>query len=184
MQLSIVVSRIYYTLTRRWTLPIQQLVEAALLAKTPHERVLGFDVYLDAQGESTANAMMQLGDALRLVERSDPRCFARLRCDLTRFVISPAANVSAAHFPTSSTCYLSSRFVEEYPVPNVAIAIVHEATHARLDHAGIPLYPDWKARIERRCVLEEITFAQRLSETEHPGISNWISGRIQNLAAR
>jgi hypothetical protein len=98
--------------------------------------------------------------------------------------VSSASNVSAAHFPRPKTCHLSAKFVEDYSAANVAIAIVHEATHARVGQAGIPLYPDLRSRIERRCVREEIAFAQRLPRTDYPGIDVWIGNRRQSGAVR
>ena len=185
MRLPTVLSRIGHIVTKCLALPLQQRMEASWLAKTHFEEVLDFRVYV-ARTEDIASsrAVMRIHDALLLLQRTDPFRFARVRRHLTQFIVSSVRNVSAAHFPKSSTCYLSARFVDRYPVPNLAIAIVHEATHARIDHSGIPLYPDWKARIERRCVLEEIAFAKHLSEAEHPGIEKWIREREGGVATR
>lgn len=166
-------------------MPLQQRIEASWLAKAHFEEVFGFRVYVTKTDDITpSHAMMRIHDALLLLQRTDPFRFHRVRRHITKFIVSSVRNVSAAHFPKSSTCYISARFLDKYPVPNLAIAIVHEATHARIDHSGIPLYPDWKARIERRCVLEEIAFAKHLSETEHSGIEKWTRDRESGVAAR
>src|SRR5258708_16358592 len=176
-----VLRRAVFAITRIWTLPVQQRLEALLLAKMNREDVLGFEVCMEPNTGTVLLVTGRIREALLLLGRTDPRRFARIQRDLRRFVVSPVTNVSGAHFPKSWTCYLSSRLAEDFPVPNLAIVIVHEATHARIDHAGVPLYPDWRARIDLRCMLEEITFARRLSTTEHPGIAALINDRERGL---
>jgi len=52
---------------------------------------------------------------------------------------------------------LNRRSTEE-----VAVAIVHEATHARLCNSKIRTTPDNEARIEALCVAQEMDFASHL----------------------
>jgi hypothetical protein len=44
----------------------------------------------------------------------------------------------------------------------MVLAIVHEATHARLDKLGINYTEDIRERVERVCIKSEISFAKRL----------------------
>ena len=48
----------------------------------------------------------------------------------------------------------------------IAMRIVHEATHARIDQNGLRYTASRRGRIEARCVSEEIAFAQRLPNSD------------------
>jgi hypothetical protein len=50
--------------------------------------------------------------------------------------------------------------------PEVALAIVHESTHARLDRLKIPYTEDIRERVERVCIKSEIAFAKRLPDAQ------------------
>lgn len=45
---------------------------------------------------------------------------------------------------------------------NLAMVIVHEATHARIDNRGIAYYVEDRERIEAACVRQEALFARAL----------------------
>jgi hypothetical protein len=55
----------------------------------------------------------------------------------------------------------------------VASALVHEAVHARLTSFWTP--PDVEERIELRCTLEELEFAQRLPRDRFEGADRYIA---------
>jgi hypothetical protein len=47
------------------------------------------------------------------------------------------------------------------------MTLVHEGTHARLRRAGFPYSERYCRRVERRCVLSELIFAQRIGTAEN-----------------
>jgi hypothetical protein len=62
---------------------------------------------------------------------------------------------------------LDERFVADpaTSVERIASAIVHEATHARLERYGIGYDEDRRARIEAICFRRELAFAARLPDS-------------------
>jgi hypothetical protein len=61
-------------------------------------------------------------------------------------------------------CVLDERFVlaETTQPEEIAVVIVHEATHARLENLGIGYDDGQRDRIEAICVRRELAFAKRL----------------------
>ena len=59
-------------------------------------------------------------------------------------------------------CGLGADHVLCDPSASIAMTLVHEATHARLDQAGILYTAELRPRIERLCVRQKIDFCQRV----------------------
>lgn len=113
--------------------------------------------------ESDANADEVFGkveDALRLLEKYGPRFHARLRRDVKRLLFT---ETSGGNYLTGlRTCRIAIDFARRVPPLELAMMIVHEATHARLSRRGFSYADDCRERIERICVGAEIAFAQRV----------------------
>jgi hypothetical protein len=122
----------------------------------------GADVGDAAQGET---AMARVSEALSLIRRYDPRRFARIVHDGVRIVFSRHL-AHAQYWSPVNVIALNLPSVMRWTAPQTATAIVHEATHARLSRAGIAPSRAAIARIERRCVEEEISFVRRLPHTD------------------
>jgi hypothetical protein len=73
---------------------------------------------------------------------------------------------SSGYMTRSHTILLSRDEVLETDAPTLGSIIVHEATHARIDHWGIPAHRDILGRIERRCLRQQIEFLKALPGTE------------------
>jgi hypothetical protein len=116
----------------------------------------------------------KLIQALTLFERLDPRRYRRMKHDVDRILVAHFSTASGVYFPGSRSIHLSSELLRDFPPSNIALSLVHEATHARIDHAGILSAPVDLQRIERRCALEEIAFARRLPVDTYPNVGSWI----------
>jgi hypothetical protein len=103
--------------------------------------------------------------------------------DVGRIVVTYISRSNAAYMPRTRTCYLAERVVRTHSAANVAMLLVHEATHARFEQSGINQWSDLRPRFERRCVIEELSFAKRLSQGNYPGIDAWIDKRIRTSKA-
>jgi hypothetical protein len=98
--------------------------------------------------------------ALDLIETLDPRRFRLIERNMPRIYIRRGAG--AAYWSLIRTCILDLEQVRSGAIGDIALSIVHEATHARLCNRGIHPWPEWEARIETRCGKEQIAFAQRM----------------------
>jgi len=104
--------------------------------------------------------------ALALIQQYDSHRFNRIQRDVRSILLTEEPLDLACWIDALSMCQLSLPFVvapETQPV-DIAAAIVHEATHARLDRLGIVYKEPLRPRIEGICFNAEITFAQRLPE--------------------
>jgi len=64
------------------------------------------------------------------------------------------------------TCLIGVGYARRVGSLDLALMIVHEATHARLSRAGFRYLGECRERIERICVAAEIAFAQRVPGSE------------------
>lgn len=104
----------------------------------------------------------KIGEALALIQSYDPVRLARIRGHLKRIALVERGGEVYDH---GLRTYLADAGVLRRRQPaEVAMAIVHEATHARLRHCGIRTTESNQARIEALCVKEEIAFASRLPD--------------------
>lgn len=111
--------------------------------------------------------------ALGLISTYQPRRLARFRQDVRRILI--LEHLGNEFWPDLRACVLTpTRLVNETTA--VAMAIVHEGTHARLLTCGIGYPRELRARIERFCIRQEIDFATRV-----PGGSSHIETSLQQL---
>jgi hypothetical protein len=113
--------------------------------------------------------------ALDLVHGFDPRRLRRIQQDLRIILAKPGGDGYYVH---ALRMYVAdwSDVIGSTPV-QVALGIIHEATHARIADAGIPYTAERRARIEAICVKQEAAFARRL-----PGGEALARKRLENLA--
>jgi hypothetical protein len=178
-----VVGRLFYVGTRLWTLPIVRFLGRALFKGVRMRAVSTVTVATDAPDAVADGILESAAAAVRLIEQVDPRRFRRMGKDVDRVFVTEFTVAAGAHFPGSRTCCVSAASIRDLPVANVAIVIVHEATHARLDAMGIRFYPDLRVRIELRCGREEIEFARLLDGRGLGAIDAWIESRAEQLRA-
>ena len=112
--------------------------------------------------------------ALELMERYDPRRLARIRDDVR--MIGGMVGPNSKYDPDGRNILLTQSLVLKGTAAEVAMTIVHEATHARIVDRGIHYFPANRARIEAACVRQEAAFARRL-----PGGDAFAERVIANL---
>ncbi len=108
----------------------------------------------------TSGLFDQVGAALRLIMTNDPARYDRIRRDLKRVLLTLASG--GQYLPRLETCRIGIDYVRRSSPLEVAMMIVHEATHARLWRAGYRYEPADRGRIERICIRAEMTFASRI----------------------
>lgn len=109
-------------------------------------------------------ALDRVEAAVELIAACDPLRLDRLRRDMPRVLIGVPEVGDACFSPGTGLGVLNLEVVsQKVTTPaQLALLIVHEATHARLHRAGVEYVPELRARIERACVRAELAFAERL----------------------
>ena len=106
----------------------------------------------------------QLGAALDLVRSHAPLRYAYLNRDLPRILVGPSHGLGECHAAVG-ICLLKFEYVvaDATTPQELALTLVHEGTHARLDRAGVGYVgAERRARIERLCTQAELILAQRV----------------------
>lgn len=124
----------------------------------------GLKVAIDAP-EAGQDGLQRTINALRLIERYDPVRWARVRRGLERILVT--GDMPTMYLPGIRGCYVALETVTREDARVVAMAIVHEATHARVWARGFRSPKRHHARqIERLCVREELLFAKKVPKSE------------------
>jgi hypothetical protein len=110
----------------------------------------------------------RIGQAVHLIETVDRHRFARIRRDLKHILVRQGTG--AQYWLITGTCALGLADVQRRSVPTIALMIVHEATHARLNNCGVYPWLSLRARLEHRCLKEERSFALLLGDAGYSGV--------------
>jgi hypothetical protein len=102
--------------------------------------------------------------ALELLSKHDPKRYMRMQRDLDRIIVFTAAGPE--YWPELNACILNRRLVDQESAIGLAVAIVHEATHARLWQGGHRYRKDMRARVEKICTRAEVSFLRTMPGTE------------------
>jgi hypothetical protein len=106
--------------------------------------------------EARALALNTLRQALDLLKTRQPRRLARLERDVPRVILQQTS--SSGYLATPNAILLAVTELEREDAALTAATLVHEATHARIELAGIAAWPRLRSRIEQRCLREQIDF--------------------------
>jgi hypothetical protein len=113
--------------------------------------------------------LRRVEDALQLIKRHDALHYSRVINNIERIWVHLLPDACACYSRSLNACVLDERFVlrETTTLEWIACAIVHEATHVRLERWGIG-YDEEKARtrIEAICLRRELNFVAKLSHSE------------------
>jgi hypothetical protein len=120
--------------------------------------------------------------ALDLIKVWDPVRYRRLLRDIDRVLINVLLGVSAQYRKDINACELDERFVlsDGASPETIAAAIVHEATHARLEHLGFKYEESRRERLELICIRRELAFVARLPTGK--AAREWIELTQKNLS--
>jgi hypothetical protein len=147
-----------------------------LLRMSRHQRVLGIE--LSAYMLRDQYGLVFFGRvqrALELIARYEPRRLARIQRDV-RTICGMSGGPNEYH-RVGRAMVLSLPTVLASSPANLAMVIVHEATHGRIDDRGIMYLAENRARIETACVRQEAVFARCL-----PGGDDLAAASDANLA--
>ena len=120
----------------------------------------GIRVSVFAGKAEAAELFERVAQALHLIREHDSRRYERLKMDLARIFVAEGSG--AEYVPSIGACHVAINHVRRRSTPELAMTLVHEATHARLWRAGFRYQNHLRERIERLCVTEEIVFVRRL----------------------
>ncbi|HEY2851817.1 MAG TPA: hypothetical protein VGJ18_03175 [Gemmatimonadaceae bacterium] len=126
-----------------------------------HRRVLGIE--LSAYVVRDQYRLVFFGRvqrALELIGRYEPRRLDRIRRDV-RTICGMSGGPNVYHHVGRAIMLTMPTVLASSP-PELAMVIVHEATHGRIDDRGIPYLAENRSRIETACVRQETIFARRL----------------------
>lgn len=98
--------------------------------------------------------------ALRLIAATDTRCYRRIRKHVATVLF--AYGSGGQYLTRLRTCHISIEYARRVTPLELAMMIVHEATHARLWYIGCGYDDSVRERVERACVSAEIAFASRI----------------------
>ena len=109
----------------------------------------------------TDDVLARLDRSLGLLAQHVPWHFRRLRRDFSRLLVLRYP-CRGAYDPRDGTCIVELTFCvnPQHNDAEVAATILHEAMHARLHAAGLPLDFEDRARQERFCRRAEIEFGR------------------------
>lgn len=146
-----------YVRTRKW-----QFISHAVRL-----RVVGVPLYvlhLDLDPSFVPLYVAKVRRGLEYLKAYDPRRYRRLRQDVDRIVVIHQAGPHYDH--RIGAIVLRGKTFARKPIPEVALTLVHEATHARIQAWGIEYVPEIRGRIEHACIRQEIAFARRIPQGE------------------
>lgn len=134
--------------------------------------------------QQQAAAVQTVVSALALVQSHAPALYEQIRRDMTTIYLS---TVDRAHYLVDlQACVLPFQQVLGENPATIAFTLVHEATHARIAHAGIGWWPRVEGRIERACLRRERRLASCLEVAgfDVGGMMDWLQRTSVRLEAR
>lgn len=126
--------------------------------------VEGVRVSVLASKEEEAELFEKVRLALSTIRERDPRRYRCLQRDLARIFVADGSG--AEYVPTINACHLAISHIRRRSVVELAMTMIHEATHARLWRRGFRYQEHRRERIERLCVSQEVAFAALLPSSE------------------
>ena len=123
------------------------------------------------QESANVDAVSAVATGLLLIKLHDPMRYNRMARDMPVIWLSTATR---AHYMIGlGVCVMPAKQVLEDHFSRTALILVHEATHARINKAGIAYWPRLEGRMERMCLKEEARLAARLEEAGFTGVDEY-----------
>jgi len=158
----------------------QTALEHRAIRVAKRQRWREFELFDYEVLEEEQRPIAKVVEALLLIEQLDPRRYRRIAHDVPRILVARANG--ARYWFVTNTCLLDLNELERDSTGMTALAIVHEAIHARLARQGIFSWPHLRYRIERRCVAEERTLVDLLRHAGWEGtekVAAWLDSSLQ-----
>jgi hypothetical protein len=125
----------------------------------------GMEVRVFDDKEIAVEVFSKTVEALRLIAAVDPNRYRRIHKHVVRMLFT--STPGGHYLPRLRTCRLGSDYARRSATVDLAMMIVHEATHARLWDLGYRYNESARERIERICVNAEVAFASRIPGAEN-----------------
>ncbi|HZR75248.1 hypothetical protein [Bradyrhizobium sp.] len=108
--------------------------------------------------------LSRVESALRLIRDRDPLSYSRVTRYLDRIWVRIVLGSLGEYQRQLNACVLDKHFVlsATTTVEKIASTIIHEVTHARLEHWGIAYDEKARSRIEAICVRRELSFVRKV----------------------
>jgi len=143
---------------------LRGLFAGLLVRASPRNTHRGVEMVCLAADGDAEGFFRKIEAALELIAAASPRHFRCVQRYLDRIVLVTGGGEV---YDEAMRGYLVDQpsFQGRTPV-QIASAIVHETTHARLHRAGIPYNPPIRDRVEHCCVQQELDFLVSMPNTE------------------
>jgi hypothetical protein len=130
--------------------------------RTIHGVLVGADG-TGASGPDEA-LLSRVAGGLDLIAIHDPSSLHRLQRHLRRILVELDLYAAMHYMSQFDACIVNADFVmrADTTTTDIASCLIHEATHARLDHAGVEYTENIRGRIERICCNAELRFLRRV----------------------
>ncbi|HEY2919112.1 MAG TPA: hypothetical protein VGK77_08985 [Candidatus Binatia bacterium] len=131
------------------------------------QTICGIVIGTIADTEDRRNIIFdRIATELRLIQSYDGKRFAQIQRHIKSIFIFGDPTAHGYWHQELQMCELQEEFIcaETTSVAQIACALVHEATHARLMHVGFGYEEPKRLRIEHICFDDERTFARRLPD--------------------
>jgi hypothetical protein len=143
---------------------VQTLINRGLWALSRRGSAQGLFIGVPWNEPNRSIAETKLRAAINLIAAREPRRLSRMRRDLDRILITTVQIARGQFHSPLRMCLLDEDHFchASTTAEDLALTLVHEATHARLFAVGLGYPPDLRGRIERVCMRQELAFAARL----------------------
>ncbi len=146
------------------------LPERLLLLSGRKYHIDGVKLVISLQEPQAAELILsKVTAALGLIQQYAPKSYARIKRFTPNILVFGGHSYTAVYVSDLRLCSMDRSFArsEQTTPAGLASILIHEATHGYLDSLGINYDEQLRKRIERICVLAEISFARRLPEPEN-----------------
>lgn len=140
-------------------IPLYLLVRAS-----PVRRLQGVEVRIFESEEDADPLFARISDALKLIDEVEPSVLEHLRRDARCLLLTSGPGGHFLHGPR--ICRVGIESVIRRSTLQLAMLIVHEATHARLWGEGRRFRAEEQGEAERLCVQAEVEFAVKVPNSE------------------
>jgi len=141
--------------------PVEAVLMTLALRTSSHVEVLGIGLRAVTVPDGMEPLFFaKVQRALEMIERYDPRRLTRIRHDVRS--IGGTAGGPHEYHHSIRAIMLSWPGVLQESATELAMTIIHEATHGRISDRGIRYEEPMRGRIEAACVAQEAAFARRL----------------------
>lgn len=172
---------------RRMMHPLEWALQELDWAAADKRTVLGFRIGVLAIGrfqvaENRALAFSKVEAGIALIKTWEPARYHRIQHLLRGILVRPYP--CPTYRVSSNICVLPDLSVLDRSPGVIAGDIVHEAVHARFARAGLIAFAgDESSRMEERCILEDMAFAQRVPDSVYLRKQHYIDFLTTELTA-